>query len=203
MFQQKIGFLEVPFVSFLASPRECGRSFFPEPHHGQLSEARLTTIASPDQSHQGLFWVASQVNVSWILMSCVSLHQFRTPHYWTQLVGCLQIAEIFVFVSKISSPGCNDCHRWMYFVWRSNQCWTGLRFYGAAVLYLPLVRHDPGQAIWPATGCEMDANGWKCRRVGHKAKIMITDDNLTILELQILAMYSYDIVWHYLNLMVV
>ena len=59
MFQPKNGFpggairfLKVPSPQFFA--RECGRSFFPEPHHGQLSEARLTTIASPDQSHQGL-----------------------------------------------------------------------------------------------------------------------------------------------------
>ena len=54
---------------------------------------------------------------------------------------------------------------------------------------MTLVKRLTGDRVW---SIQMGIS----RRVGHKANIMITDDNLTILELQILAMYdTISILW--------
>ena len=54
---------------------------------------------------------------------------------------------------------------------------------------MTLVKRLTGDRVW---SIQMGIS----RRVGHKANIMITDDSLTILELQILAMYdTISILW--------
>ena len=107
-------------------------------------------------------WLVSpKVDVSWILMSCVWVYITSAPYHFAQRAGCFRIVllieleDLACYKSKIGGICFENSRRqdamivigWMYFVWRSNQCWTGLRFYSAAVLYLPLVRDDPGQAI--------------------------------------------------------